>query len=182
MWSRRVTATGSCAIRSPLFFKLPVQATMSDALRQRKHSTNNKHDPSPPSHDQKQSTHSRSSSFLGSLFHSHSHSHSHDHGHGHGHDSGGAQQLLDALRGGKNDPGSRITLIGLYSNVGLALGKGAAAWALNSASLMADAVHSASDLLGDVVTLICWRWSRRPPSQKYPYGMYLISPAALHSC
>jgi len=27
-----------------------------------------------------------------------------------------------------------------------------------------------SDLLGDFVTLFCWRLSRKPPSEKYPYG------------
>ena len=26
------------------------------------------------------------------------------------------------------------------------------------------------DLLGDFVTLVCWKLSRRPPSTKYPYG------------
>ena len=26
------------------------------------------------------------------------------------------------------------------------------------------------DLLGDFVTLFCWRLSRKPPSEKYPYG------------
>jgi cation diffusion facilitator family transporter len=29
---------------------------------------------------------------------------------------------------------------------------------------------SISDLLGDFVTLFCWRLSRRPPSERYPYG------------
>ena len=27
-----------------------------------------------------------------------------------------------------------------------------------------------SDLLGDFVTLFCWRLSRKPPSERYPYG------------
>lgn len=27
-----------------------------------------------------------------------------------------------------------------------------------------------TDLLGDFVTLFCWRLSRKPPSEKYPYG------------
>lgn len=42
---------------------------------------------------------------------------------------------------------------------------------LHSASLMADAGHSLSDLLGDFVTLFCWQLSRRPKSNRYPYGM-----------
>ena len=42
------------------------------------------------------------------------------------------------------DRGSRITVIGLVSNVGLTAAKGAAGWYMNSASLLADAGHSLS--------------------------------------
>lgn len=57
---------------------------------------------------------------------------------------------------------------------------------MHSASLLADAGHSLSglcsssfifatthgtlDLLGDFVTLFCWKLSRKPPSEWYPYG------------
>ena len=61
---------------------------------------------------------------------------------------------------------------------------------MHSAALLADAGHSLSgtsdydirspiqlnsyllpqDLLGDFVTLFCWRLSRKPPSERYPYG------------
>lgn len=41
---------------------------------------------------------------------------------------------------------------------------------MHSASLLADAGHSMSDLLGDFVTLFCWKLSRKPPSERYPYG------------
>ena len=41
------------------------------------------------------------------------------------------------------DKGSRITLIGLAANVGLTVSKGAAGWYMNSASLLADAGHTA---------------------------------------
>ncbi|KZW00286.1 cation efflux protein [Exidia glandulosa HHB12029] len=100
----------------------------------------------------------------------HSHSHSHSLFHSHDHDNTeGNKLVLDALAG-KGDRGGRITLIGLMSNVGLTVGKGVAGWSLNSASLLADAGHSLSDLLGDFVTLFCWRLSRRPPSDAYPYG------------
>lgn len=34
---------------------------------------------------------------------------------------------------------------------------------------MTPCTHAA-DLLGDFVTLLCWRLSRRPPSARYPYG------------
>lgn len=97
--------------------------------------------------------------------HSHTHSifgsHSHgEEGHGHGH-----EQIIDALQGsGKHciylllywfsgtnfaragDRGSRITLIGLFANVGLTAAKGAAGWYMHSASLLADAGHSLSGM------------------------------------
>ncbi|PCH43471.1 hypothetical protein WOLCODRAFT_138360 [Wolfiporia cocos MD-104 SS10] len=111
--------------------------------------------------------------------HGHSHSHSHSqsifsamsHTHGPGEDAhGDAEQIVEALRKGGGDRGSRITLIGLFSNIALTASKGTAGWYMNSASLLADAGHSLSDLLGDFVTLFCWKLSRRPPSERYPYG------------
>ncbi|KAF8893836.1 cation efflux family-domain-containing protein [Infundibulicybe gibba] len=102
--------------------------------------------------------------------HDHEHAHSifgHSHSHGEGHNHGA--EIMDALQGG-GDRGSRITLIGLYSNVCLTAAKGVAGWYLHSASLFADAGHSLSDLLGDFVTLFCWKLSRKPPSREYPYG------------
>ena len=99
---------------------------------------------------------------------SHSHSHSHGgHGHTHGHDE--TQALVSALSGSA-DPGSRITLIGLGANVGLTLTKGAAGWVMGSAALLADAAHSGSDLLADIVTLTTYRISRRPISASHPFG------------
>ncbi|KAH7920069.1 cation efflux protein [Leucogyrophana mollusca] len=100
--------------------------------------------------------------------HSHSlfgHSHSHDE-HDHGHD---AEQIVQAFQR-SGDRGSRITLIGLFANIGLTGAKGAAGVYMHSASLLADAGHSLSDLLGDFVTLFCWKLSRKPPSKGYPYG------------
>ncbi|KAL5484783.1 MMT2 [Sanghuangporus weigelae] len=103
---------------------------------------------------------------------SHSHSHSMFSGHTHSRDDGPGQDvegILQALRG-RGDRGSRITLLGLVVNVGLTGGKGMAGWYMNSAALLAEAGHSASDLLGDLVTLFAWRFSRRAPTLKYPYG------------
>ena len=96
--------------------------------------------------------------------------HSHAPGEGHG-DS--AEKVVEVLKGGgmcrmlhivcgvtcvlgtwvfddpylnliAGDRGSRITVIGLVSNVGLTAAKGAAGWYMNSASLLADAGHSLS--------------------------------------
>ncbi|KAK4688266.1 hypothetical protein P7C73_g1843, partial [Tremellales sp. Uapishka_1] len=103
------------------------------------------------------------------------HDHGHDHSHGlfstHKHDhSEGAETLVKALQTGKLDRGSRITLLGLGSNVLLTVAKGLAGLWMNSASLLAEAGHSLSDLLGDFVTLATWRISRKPPSDKFPWG------------
>lgn len=84
--------------------------------------------------------------------HSHSHGHSHGLFHSHaGHSHGSpeeAESLVAALTGKKRDRGSRITLIGLASNVGLTGMKAAAGIWMNSASLLAEAGHSLSDMLG----------------------------------
>ncbi|KAI0717297.1 hypothetical protein C8T65DRAFT_694400, partial [Cerioporus squamosus] len=111
--------------------------------------------------------------------HSHSHSHSHSHGilgalvHRHDHAEEGhtkdPEKIVQALKG-EGDRGSKITLVGLASNVVLTGAKGAAGWYMNSAALLADAGHCAGDLVGDFVTLFSWRLSRKPPSERYPYG------------
>jgi len=111
-------------------------------------------------HDEHSHSHSHSNGVFGAL----SHTHSQEDGHGHD-----ADQIVEVLKGG-GDRGSRITVIGLVSNVGLTAAKGAAGWYMNSAALLADAGHSLSDLLGDFVTLFCWKLSRKPPSERYPYG------------
>lgn len=50
----------------------------------------------------------------------------HSHGHGHSHDT----SFLTSKN--KNDPGVRITRIGLYVNVGMAIGKGIGGYVFNS--------------------------------------------------
>lgn len=101
--------------------------------------------------------------------HDHDHSHAHSLFHSHAHDhSASAGELVSALS--RNDRGSRITLLGLASNVLLTALKGVAGYAMNSASLIAEAGHSFSDLGADFVTLACWKVSRRDPTRAYPYG------------
>ncbi|ODN86102.1 mitochondrial protein with role in iron accumulation [Cryptococcus wingfieldii CBS 7118] len=102
--------------------------------------------------------------------HGHDHSHSgifHTHAHDH---SEGAEQLMEALSKGQMDRGTRITLLGLGSNVALTISKGLAGLWMNSASLLAEAGHSLSDLLGDFVTLATWRISRKPATDAFPWG------------
>ena len=103
--------------------------------------------------------------------HSHSHAgHSHSHG-SHTEDTAALSSAFTSLRSPSSlDPGSRITLIGLFSNVGLTAVKGAAGYLLASSALLADAAHSGSDLVADVVTLVSYRVGRWKPTEKYPYG------------
>ncbi|KAM7195737.1 putative xylulose kinase [Rhypophila sp. PSN 637] len=83
--------------------------------------------------------------------------HSHGHGgHSHTHDN--------------NDAGVRITRIGLYSNLGMAIAKAAGGYAFNSQSMIADAWHSLTDLASDILTLATVSWSLKPPTEKFPLG------------
>ncbi|PBP26548.1 cation efflux family protein [Diplocarpon rosae] len=70
----------------------------------------------------------------------------------------------------KNDAGVRITRIGLYSNLGMAIAKGVGGYAFNSQSMIADAWHSLTDLASDVLTLATVSWSLKPPTTLFPTG------------
>ncbi|KAI9206210.1 cation efflux family-domain-containing protein [Polychytrium aggregatum] len=92
----------------------------------------------------------------------HAGSHTHSGGHHHHHHHHG---LHDSTQ-----EGHWITIVGLISNVGLTGIKGAAGVMWNSASLLADALHSASDLVADFVTLYSFRRARTKPDSNFPYG------------
>ncbi|KAI7871475.1 cation efflux protein [Spinellus fusiger] len=96
--------------------------------------------------------------------------HGHGHGHGHSHDEDHIHHGLGTALENSSKQGVRITVIGLVSNVGLTVSKGVAGVMMNSASLLADAAHSLSDLLSDFVTLYTFKMSRRKPDAVYPYG------------
>ncbi|CAI5734795.1 unnamed protein product [Hyaloperonospora brassicae] len=64
----------------------------------------------------------------------------------------------------------KITRVGMCINVAMAATKGAVGIAIHSSALVADAAHSLSDLLSDVVTLWSVKVARLPPDQKHPYG------------
>lgn len=70
----------------------------------------------------------------------------------------------------KNDAGVRITRIGLYSNLGMAVAKGVGGYVFNSQSMIADAWHSLTDLASDILTLATVSWSLKPPTAKFPTG------------
>lgn len=66
--------------------------------------------------------------------------------------------------------GSRIALVGLGVNILLVVVKGVAGILGNSAALVADAIESASDVAGSVVTWGGLRMAERPPDANHPYG------------
>ncbi|KAF1838537.1 hypothetical protein BDW02DRAFT_488750 [Decorospora gaudefroyi] len=70
----------------------------------------------------------------------------------------------------KNDAGVRITRIGLYVNLGMAVTKGFGGYVFNSQALVADAIHSLTDLVSDIMTLATVGWSLKPPSDRFPSG------------
>lgn len=64
----------------------------------------------------------------------------------------------------------RITLAGAVVNVLLTVFKLYAGVVSKSAAMISDAVHSASDLFSDFVTLVAIRSARKPADEDHPYG------------
>lgn len=86
----------------------------------------------------------------------HSHSHNHDNSY--------------LVSQNKNDAGVKITRIGLYVNLGMAIAKGLGGYAFNSKALTADAIHSLTDLVSDVMTLATVSFAMKKPSEQFPRG------------
>lgn len=86
----------------------------------------------------------------------HSHSHTHD------------NTYLTSTN--KKDAGVRITRLGLYVNLGMAVSKGIGGYYFNSQALVADAFHALTDLVSDFMTLATISIALRPPTRKYPNG------------
>jgi len=60
--------------------------------------------------------------------------------------------------------------IGIYGNLLLAIVKMIIGYIGNSKALMADAVHSASDVVGSLAVLFGLRAAKMPPDDDHPYG------------
>lgn len=60
--------------------------------------------------------------------------------------------------------------VGIVGNIGLAIIKGIVGWLAGSRALVADAVHSASDVVGSIAVLIGIRAAKLPPDKDHPYG------------
>jgi len=70
----------------------------------------------------------------------------------------------------KNDAGVKITRVGLYVNLGMAITKGVGGYFLNSQALIADGFHALTDLVSDFMTLATISIALKPPTDKYPNG------------
>ena len=72
---------------------------------------------------------------------------------------------LDELRSVR-----RVTLAGMAVNVALSASKAAVGWLSGSQALVADSVHSASDLVTDFAVLLGVRYWTAPADVEHPYG------------
>lgn len=64
----------------------------------------------------------------------------------------------------------RVTLVGAVVNLGLSAGKVAGGIAGQSQALIADGVHSLSDLASDLLVLLAARFGSREADHNHPYG------------
>lgn len=98
--------------------------------------------------------------------HDHDHHDGHHHGHAHaqGHAHGPGHVHAPASFG-------RAFAVGITLNVAIVLSQGVFGWLSNSVALMADAGHNLSDVLGLVIAWLATLLARRPPSQRYTYGL-----------
>ena len=68
------------------------------------------------------------------------------------------------------NPGIKVTLIGTASNLILSIIKFAGGIIGHSAAMIADATHSVSDLLTDMIVLIMLKVGQKPKDEDHPYG------------
>jgi cation diffusion facilitator family transporter len=66
--------------------------------------------------------------------------------------------------------GTVMSYINALANVLLAVGKGIVGALAGSDALIADAVHSAADLVGSLAVIIGLRIAQKPPDEDHPYG------------
>lgn len=64
----------------------------------------------------------------------------------------------------------QATWIGIFANLFLTIIKGLGGFLSGSKALIADALHSASDIVSSVVILFAVRISNKPPDKEHPYG------------
>jgi cation diffusion facilitator family transporter len=70
--------------------------------------------------------------------------------------------------------GERVAKIGFAAVAFMGAVKGVVGWYSGSVSLLAQAVDSLTDLISLVAVFAGMRLSRRPPSERFPYGYYRV--------
>ena len=68
------------------------------------------------------------------------------------------------------NPVIKATLVGTVVNLALSIIKFIGGIVGNSAAMVADAIHSVSDLLTDAIVLFTHKISRKPKDEEHPYG------------
>ena len=63
-----------------------------------------------------------------------------------------------------------VTFVGMLLNIVLVLAKAAGGWFFYSQALIADAVHSLSDLVTDLAVIFGVKYWSAPPDHSHPYG------------
>ena len=79
--------------------------------------------------------------------------------------TGNKSEMTEELRAVR-----RVTLAGMVVNVALSAFKAAVGWFAGSQALLADAVHSFSDLVTDFAVLFGVRYWTAPADDEHPYG------------
>src|SRR5690625_5216871 len=62
------------------------------------------------------------------------------------------------------------TWVGIIVNIALTILKGVGGIITDSRALLADALHSASDIVGSIVVLFAVKIANKPPDEEHPYG------------
>ena len=81
-----------------------------------------------------------------------------------------AEPTVTAENGQRYRDTRRVTLVGATVNSFLAVAQLLSGWLLNSQALVADGVHTLSDLITDGVVLFAARKASASPDQDHPYG------------
>lgn len=76
----------------------------------------------------------------------------------------------DVKVGGATPRGRRLALIGVWVNLGLAVGKLAVGVVGHSYALIADAIESFVDVAGSAVVWLGMKVGAKPPDEDHPYG------------
>lgn len=72
-------------------------------------------------------------------------------------------------------PGEKITWLSLWLNLALGMAKCFIGWWANSRALLADGLHSFSDLVTDLAVLAGFKYAAVPSDDSHPYGHHKIA-------